>query len=150
MVLSAFAYLIKQVVGFKVVHGLSSLNLYKNQEESLLTSCLNPYLLSGECLSKAKPYRIKMKFRSASITAFRSHVIASHRTDLNDSRRITARLLSLPPGSIPSPPSLLWFARVTGYPKPNHRRTALGCPKAKTPQNSLVDLGSWREQQQDD
>jgi hypothetical protein len=27
---------------------------------------------------------------------------------------------------------------------PNHRRTALGSPKAKTPQFVLVDLGSWQ------
>jgi hypothetical protein len=35
------------------------------------------------------------------------------------------------------PRSLLWLARVTGYLLPNHRRTALGSPKAKTPQDAL-------------
>ena len=35
------------------------------------------------------------------------------------------------------PRSPFWLARVTGYLKPNHRRTALGCPKAKTPQDAL-------------
>jgi len=36
-----------------------------------------------------------------------------------------------------SPRPLLWLARVTGYLLPNHRRTALGSPKAKTPQDAL-------------
>ena len=35
------------------------------------------------------------------------------------------------------PRSPLWLARVTGYPMPNHRRTALDSPKAKTPQSTL-------------
>jgi hypothetical protein len=35
------------------------------------------------------------------------------------------------------PRYLLWLARVTGYLLPNHRRTALGSPKAKTPQDAL-------------
>jgi len=36
-----------------------------------------------------------------------------------------------------SPRSPIWSARVSGYLKRNHRRTALRCPKAKTPQNVL-------------
>jgi len=44
---------------------------------------------------------------------------------------------ALPPRSILSPRSLIWFARVSGYPIPSHRRTALGSPKAKTPQDAL-------------
>ena len=36
-----------------------------------------------------------------------------------------------------SPRSPLWLARVTGYLMPNHRRTALGSPKTKTPQDAL-------------
>jgi hypothetical protein len=91
----------------------------------------------GDCLSKAKPYRIKMKFRSASITCLSEpcHRIASDR--LKGFWGAYARLLSLPPSSIPSPLSPLWFARVTGYLRPNHRRTALGSPKTKTPQDAL-------------
>ena len=35
------------------------------------------------------------------------------------------------------PRSPIWLARVSGYLKHNHRRTALGSPKAKTPQDAL-------------
>ena len=36
-----------------------------------------------------------------------------------------------------SPRSPIWLARVSGYLRHNHRRTALCCPKAKTPQDAL-------------
>jgi hypothetical protein len=51
--------------------------------------------------------------------------------------RIALDRLFEPPRSILSPRSPLWLARVTGYLMPNHRRTALGSPKAKTPQDAL-------------
>ena len=38
----------------------------------------------------------------------------------------------------------LWLARVTGYPKPDHRRTASGRPKAKTPARCSVVLALGR------
>jgi len=41
------------------------------------------------------------------------------------------------------PRSRLWLAHVTGYPMPNHRRTALDSPKAKTPRrcSAVLALG---------
>ena len=75
--------------------------------------------------STALPWS-KPKFACASMLAFRSHVIASHVPDC-----FNHRALGL------SPRSPIWFARVSGYLKRNHRRTALRCPKAKTPQDAL-------------
>jgi len=99
--------------------GLSSLRIYTAASSS-------PYLLFGECWSKAQPNRGHNQSSLCLRLTLRSHVIASHWTDYFQ-----------PPRSILSPRSPLWLARVTGYLLHNHRRTALGSPKAKTPQDAL-------------
>jgi hypothetical protein len=54
--------------------------------------------------------------------------MSSHRTTSDYFNHRALRIRPRPP---------LWLARVTGYLMPNHRRTALGSPKAKTPQDAL-------------
>lgn len=83
-------------------------------------------LTFGDCLSKAQPYRNKTGFALCSMLTFGA--MSSHRTtsDCFNHRALRIR-----------PRSQLWLARVTGYLKPDHRRTASGCPKAKTLQDTL-------------
>ena len=68
----------------------------------------------------------KLKFACASMLLFGA--MSSHRTVSDCFNHRALRL---------SPRSPIWLARVSGYLKHNHRRTALCCPKAKTPQNAL-------------
>lgn len=92
---------------------------------------LSTRVLFGGCLSKAQPYRTKTGFALCLVL---SGAMPSHRTipDYFNHRALGIR-----------PRSRLWLARVTGYPKPDHRRTASGRPKAKTPRrcSAVLALG---------
>jgi hypothetical protein len=81
----------------------------------------------GECWSKAQPYRGQNQ-SSPVPRCLPFGAMSSPRT-VPDC--FNHRALGL------SPRSPIWFARVSGYLKRNHRRTALRCPKAKTPQDAL-------------
>ena len=81
----------------------------------------------GECWSKAQPYRGQNQ-SSPVPRCLPFGAMSSPRT-VPDC--FNHRALEL------SPRSPIWFARVSGYLKRNHRRTALRCPKAKTPQDAL-------------
>lgn len=90
------------------------------------------HLLPGECLSEAQPYRDK---NQGSLCALLPGAMPSHRTipDYFNHRALGIR-----------PRSRFWLARVTGYPKPDHRRTASGRPKVKTPESLSVVLALGR------
>jgi hypothetical protein len=75
--------------------------------------------------STALPWS-KPKFACASMLLFGA--MSSHRTISDCFNHRALRF---------SPRSPIWFARVSGYLNRNHRRTALRCPKAKTPQDAL-------------
>ena len=69
----------------------------------------------GECWSKAQPYRDQDQ-SSLMLECMPCGAMSSRRTEQTyTARGACARLSPLPPGSILSPPSLLWFARVTGF-----------------------------------
>jgi hypothetical protein len=94
---------------------------------------LSTLVLFGECLSKAQPYRVQ-KQGSLCASCFPE---PCPRTALSQTC-FNRRALGI------RPRSPLWLARVTGYPMPNHRRTALGSPKAKTPARCSVVLALGR------
>jgi hypothetical protein len=75
--------------------------------------------------STALPWS-KPKFAYASMLLFGA--MSSHRTISDCFNHRALRL---------SPRSPIWLARVSGYLNRNHRRTALRCPKEKTPQDAL-------------
>jgi len=77
-------------------------------------------------LSKAQPYRGHNQSSLCAVTCLSGPC-----------HRIALDRLFQPPRSILSPRSLPWLARAAGYLRRNHRRTALRCPKAKTPQDAL-------------
>ena len=93
---------------------------------------LSTRVLFGGCLSKAQPYRTKTGFALCLVLP---GAMPSHRTipDYFNHRALGIR-----------PRSRLWLARVTGYPKPDHRRTASDRPKAKTPESLSVVLALGR------
>ena len=102
-----------------------------------------PYLivLFGECLSKAKPYRIKMKFRPA-LDDVLFGAMSSHR--IGQTSEIFIPTTRLYPS--PTAPALVRSCNRVSQMQPP---TAPHCiaTKRKKPHKSLCGLGSWREQQ---
>ena len=93
-------------------------------------SHLYPLLpFGGECWSKAQPYRGQNQSSPVPQCQFLLYGAMSSPRTIPDC--FNHRALGL------SPRSPIWSARVSGYLKRNHRRTALRCPKAKTPQDAL-------------